>query len=258
MIYLGYAPGGSTRIANKSGVSIVTLSEGGVRYQTGAVSCVDEAMGWFADRLGGAVPSAAGIDAFLFWETSRCGWRAADRWLKTTYSPVTRNVLPSNSVQGAAAIQGMALGISLRRAWPEIVLTEAHPKVLYYALSGNRYEWTPKVSRWLEESIGASNGSPIQTQNEWSALVSAWSALMGHTRSWKIDLRLQSKYAVEPAGSVVYWWPGGDEPETDGPAPGDGRGRSKGLPRRFRWKRQVREGEVPLSPERPLAAAFHR
>lgn len=258
MIYLGYAPGGSTRVANKSGVSILTLSEDGLRYRTGAVGCVDDAMVWFADHLGGSAPSAVGIDAFLFWETSRCGWRAADRWLKATYSPVTRAVLPSNSVQGAAAIQGMALGIRLRQLWPAVMLTEAHPKVLYYALSGSRYEWTPKVGRWLLETIGTPGDSGIQTQNEWSALVSAWTAMMGHTQTWKVDLRQQSKYAVEPAGPVAYWWPGGNDPEGDGMTAGDGRDQSKLLPRRFRWKRKTRRDEVPAQIDRPLPAGLRR
>ena len=246
MIYLGYSPGGSTGIANKSGVSVLTVSDGGARYETEAVGCVDDAMVWFADRLDGAAPSAAGIDAFLFWETSRCGWRAADRWLRATYSPVMRNVLPSNSVQGAAAIQGMALGISLRKAWPELVLTEAHPKVLYYAMTGDRYEWTPKVNRWLLDMTGAVNGPSIQTQNEWRALVSAWTAAMGHSQRWRVDLRKQSKCAVEPAGPVAYWWPGGGEPEEAGAASADGRGRPGPLPRRFHWKKQTRKsGVVP-------------
>ena len=50
--------------------------------------------------------------------------------MRSTYSPIMRSVLPSNSVQGAAAIQGMALAVSLRKDWPEIVLTETHPNLL--------------------------------------------------------------------------------------------------------------------------------
>ena len=210
MIYLGYAPGGSARVANKSGVSILTLTDAGPQCEAGAVCCVDDAVAWFLDRLGGAAPAAAGIDAFLFWETSRCGWRGADRWLKATYPAVTRNVLPSNSVQGAAAIQGMALGISLRRVWPGIALTETHPKVLHYALAGSRFEWTPQVARWPREAIGCAGETLVQTQNEWSALASAWVAMMGHTGAWKLDLRQQSKEAVEPAGPAAFWWPGGE------------------------------------------------
>ena len=240
MIYLGYSPGGSARVANKSGVSILTLTGAGPRCETGAVGCVDDAMAWFRDRLDGAAPGAAGIDAFLFWETSRCGWRAADRWLKATYTAVTRNVLPSNSVQGAAAIQGMALGISLRRVWPRIGLTETHPKVLHYALADSRFEWTPKVARWPREMIGCADEAAVQTQNEWSALVSAWIAMMGHTGAWTLDLRQNSKEAVEPAGPVSFWWPGEEQGAEEDEA-GDG----AGPVRRFRWKRPG--ADAPLS-----------
>lgn len=207
MIYLGYAPGGSARIASKSGVAILTVTDQGRRYETESVTCVDDALLWFADRLGDATPEAAGIDAPLFWETSRCGWRAVDRWLKQTYSAVARSVLPANSVQGSLAIQGMSMGIVLRRRWPRLTLTETHPKLLYHALTGNRHSWSPGLIAWLRGVTESTEGTSIRTDNEWSALMSAWVAMMGHSRAWSVDLRQRSQTALEPAGAVTYWWP---------------------------------------------------
>jgi len=77
---------------------------------------------------------------------------------------------------------------------------------------------------------------------------------MGHTQAWKVDLRQQSKYAVEPAGPVVYWWPGAMPSESGGPGAAKELGGSTLLQRRFRWKRQRRPGE----PGRRPAGERHR
>ena len=256
MIYLGYAPGGSARATSKSGVSIIRSSAGAIRSETGSVACVDEAMDWYYDRLRQDTPSAIGIDVLMFWETSRCGWRGADRWLRATYSPIMRSVLPSNSVQGAAAIQGMALAVSLRKDWPGIILTETHPRVLYYAVTGNRYEWSPKVAQWLLDSVGSEGGASIQTQNEWSALTSAWTAMMGHSGTWNHDLRQYSKSAVEPAGPVIFWWPvtgRADQPVSEkNSAPAAPAAPS----RRFTHKRKSTQTKPLVRLARPIAAGL--
>ncbi len=256
MIYLGYAPGGSARATSKSGVSIIRASADTIRSETGSVGCVDEAMDWYFDRLRNDTPSAVGVDVLMFWETSRCGWRGADRWLRSTYSPIMRSVLPSNSVQGAAAIQGMALAVSLRRNWPEIILTETHPRVLYYAMTGNRYEWSPKVAQWLRDSVGSELGAAIQTQNEWSALTSAWTAMMGHSGTWSHDLRQYTKAAVEPAGPVMFWWPGTGRPDQLASEKSGDPGAPAAPLRRFSHKRKSAQTRPQVRLARPIAAGL--
>ncbi len=72
----------------------------------------------------------------LFWEAGPSGWRAADKSLRTKYDAARNSVIASNAVYGAMAVQGMALAMLLRKQWPNIILTETHPKVLYYTNSG--------------------------------------------------------------------------------------------------------------------------
>ena len=182
MIYLGYSPGGCSRSMSKSGVAILTQYDDGPHYQTGTVACVDDAVQWYSDRLMGEVPRAIGIDAPLFWETSRGGWRAADKWLKVNYSEMKRSVISSNSIQGALVIQGVALAISLKRKWGGIILTETSSKLLYHALTKDRYEWAERVINWPREALGVKGDCIINSPNEWSALLACWSSRMGHTQ----------------------------------------------------------------------------
>lgn len=204
MIYLGYDPGG-VKMAN--GVAMISCKDSAITYMTACVCSVDEAQEWFREQLAGQEPAGAGIDSFLFWESGLGGWRGADRWLRVTYPTVRDSVLCSNSAYGAMAVQGMALAMSLRVEWPAIILAEAHPKVLYYALTGSRYNWPSEMGTWLQAELGGPQRPKIKTEHEWDALLSAWAAMKGHTKAWQSDLRTLSLRAIEPAGQVSYPWP---------------------------------------------------
>ena len=201
--YLGFDPGGE----NKIGVALFTVGGGQSRCTTGCVASVDHALKWSVDRLLDDAPSAVGIDTFLFWETGRCGWRPADQWLKERYVDVRNSVLSSNSASGSMAVQGMALAILLRRCWPQVELIETHPKVLYRALSGQRYDWSSRMQEWLIEHMGLAPETVMSDNHCGDAALSAWAAYKGHTRHWKHDLRALSHGPIEPAGSCAYWWP---------------------------------------------------
>lgn len=204
MIYLGYDPGGAN---NSNGVAILDVSGTEPVYQVGSVNTVDEAIDWFGCRGGGKIPVAAGIDALLYWETGRCGWRAADFSLREVYPSVRNSVLSQNSAYGSMAVQGMACAMRLRERWPDVLLTETHPKVLYFALHGSSYSWPSTMVPWLHEKLGCIDGASVATDHQWDALISAWAAMKGHTRAWLADLRALSTDALEPAGKVAYWWP---------------------------------------------------
>ena len=48
--------------------------------------------------------------------------------------------MPPNALYGAVAVGGVGLALRLRERWHAITLTETDPKVLFYALSGDRYK----------------------------------------------------------------------------------------------------------------------
>ncbi|WP_029007535.1 DUF429 domain-containing protein [Azospirillum halopraeferens] len=204
MIVLGYDPGGAD---SANGVALLDATGERVTHATQSVCSVDEAVAWFEGKVDGRAPDAAGIDTLLYWETGRCGWRQADRWLKQRYPDVRGSVFSANSALGCMAVQGMALAMRLRERWPGIALSEAHPKVLYRALSGRRYAWGAAMDAWLGTHLGRPAGTGCANDHEWDALISAWAAWMGSTGRWTLDLRSLSAAPIEPVRDVTYWWP---------------------------------------------------
>ena len=200
-VFLGYDPGGA------GGVAVLDLREDRSRLATASVRSVDEAFGFFRKALAGAVPTAAGMDTLLYWETGRGGWRQSDLWLRKRYPDVAKSVVCSNSMYGAMAVQGMAFAMRLRETWPDLFLCETHPKVLYRALAGRRHSWGPDMDRWLLHEAGCPDAAPPSNEHEWDALVSAWAASKWVSGIWTADLRAMSATAVEPAGRVAYPWP---------------------------------------------------
>jgi len=198
--FLGFDPGG------QFGAALFIVENGQCECLTECTASVDDALAWATSHLRGQIPKAAGLDAYLYWETTKSGWRQADRWLRNKYPTVKDSVLSSNSAAGAMSVQGMALAMLLRKRWPEIELVETHPKVLYYALTRRKYKWPSQMTEWLVEQLSC---SPIQFTNDhcWDAAASAWAAFKGHTGSWKHDLRAKSPSALEPAGPCAFWWP---------------------------------------------------
>lgn len=198
--YLGFDPGGQT------GVALLTMENGQCRCATYTAASVDDALTWVTALLSNQTPTAAGLDTFLYWETGKRGWRGADRWLRDRYPDVRNSVLCSNTAAGSMSVQGMSLAILCRKHWPEIALIETHPKVLYFALTKRKHEWSSNMIKWLLKRMNCTSVE-IADDHCWDAAISAWAAMMGHTGSWKHDLRALSSAPIEPAGQCAYWWP---------------------------------------------------
>ena len=195
--YLGFDPGGQT------GVALLTIEGGQSHCTTYSARSVDDALNWATALLSDQTPNAAGVDSFLYWETGRSGWREADRWLRKQYPMVRNSVLSANSAYGAMSIQGMALAVLLRKRWPQIELIETHPKVLFYALAGRKHVWPSDMTEWLFKRMNCVP-SLISSEHCWDAAASAWTALKGHTRSWKRDLRTLSKEVLSQRDAVLF------------------------------------------------------
>ncbi|SDD64645.1 DUF429 domain-containing protein [Rhodospira trueperi] len=212
-VFVGFDPGG------KSAVAVLVAEHSALREaRVATVDSVDDAMAWVRDQVGTGSIIAAGVDALLFWETKKSGWRGADRWLQNTYPDCRKSVICANSLYGAMAVQGMAFAMRLRQAFPDVALLETHPKVLYVAKARARYprDWPDsldarKASDWLRGELGLKEKAlSFASDHEWDAALSAWVAWSHTTRPWPRDLVSESPDRSDilmPAGPVDYPWP---------------------------------------------------
>ncbi len=205
---VGYDPGGN----GKHGVSAIRISGGAisdVKVQT--LDTAEAVLAWI-EPTNDLV--AIGIDTLSCWSTGYSGWRGADRWLRKKYPNVQRSVVSPNGLYGSMGLNGMAVLLSLRRQCPELPATETHPKVLYWALTGCKYDYL-KTSEKMNAELCRFLGRKVATANdhEWDACISAVAAFNGSTGRWTHDLLEEEVLStaqerlVEPAGSVHYWWP---------------------------------------------------
>lgn len=205
MLFLGYDPGGR----RAAGAAVLELN-GRIAelLAAGTFESVDEAFNFFIRTVDQGHVEAAGIDTFLSWATRASGWREVDRYLRRAYPEVASSVLASNTVAGSMAVQGMAMALKLRQVWPQIILNETHPKVLYYALSGNQWDYGPSMGDWLAERVVIPPGLAVSNEHEWDAVFSAWATAVAFAdeSGWQ-DLMDLPDGLLFPAGQVTYVWP---------------------------------------------------
>jgi hypothetical protein len=111
------------------------------------------------------------------------------------------------------------LAMMLRKAHPNVLITESHPKALLLAL---RNDW-----KAFSESFGLDGPEP-PTEHERDALIGAVAVREGSLGRWKLDLALHlGPSEIDPKaawfGEIHYWWPAemlGDEeaPKPKAPA----------------------------------------
>lgn len=155
---------------------------------------------------------ALGVDTLTCWSTGHSGWRPADRWLRQTYPEVRSSVVSPNGLYGSMGLGGMGAMIEVRRAAPDLFITETHPKVLYWSLAGTRHAFSTsgsamnaQLSDWTKCALSCAS------EHEWDAAVSAWVALQGLMGHWQHDLHAlppaPGERLITPAGPTVYCWP---------------------------------------------------
>ncbi len=159
-------------------------------------------------------PVAVGVDTLTEWSLGPCGWRPADRWLRTKYTEVRNSVASPNSLFGAMGLNGMAFLIRLRDVQPSICVTETHPKILHWQRTGSRYNFVEnriEMNAVLCDWVGCS--ATTVSEHEWDAAVSALAAFQGFSGKWKKDLHAldvsahERELVVRPCGTTNYWWP---------------------------------------------------
>ena len=99
------------------------------------VSSVDEAVNWIGAR---GTPLGIGIDSPMWWSAGRGGGRLADKRLRDAYGIPSGTVQSVHSLRGAVLAGGALFASLMRGKFPDIKVTESHPKALLKALSAGR------------------------------------------------------------------------------------------------------------------------
>lgn len=212
--FLGYDPGG----ASDHGVAEldVDLTTGRVLGATTArVATADAACAHFRATMTATAVAGIGVDTLTEWCLGHAGWRPADAWLRQRYPQVQASVDNPNHINGAMSLNGMGVLTLLRQASPALVVTEAHPKVLYFALAQAKYDWStsrPQMVQWLSSQLGTV-ALGVSSDHEFDALLSAWACVQGVLGRWSTDLHAPiagfapSGTILQPAGPTRYFWP---------------------------------------------------
>jgi predicted nuclease with RNAse H fold len=168
---------------------------------TSCVDSVEEAVAWSVDNVS-EIPIATAVDAPLWWSSGPGGGRKADKWIRDKYGISSGTVQSVNSLSGAALAQGMLFINLLRDRYPDIVVSEAHPKAVLKALRIERADF-PRL-HGVDE--------PGTTEHESDALIAAVAAREGLEGRWALDLSSDRFESEQDPTSfwlapVVYFWP---------------------------------------------------
>lgn len=205
-IIVGYDPGGN----DSHGLAELHFREGKVTsLSTRTLRTVESVM----ERVESLSSLAAlGVDTLTCWGTGTSGWRPADRWLRKQYKSVQGSVMTPNSLFGSMSLNGMSVLIAARARFPDVLITETHPKVLCWCLTAQKHGY-PGHDGAMDRALGGILGIPVTsaTEHEWDAVVSAFAALEGYVGRWQRDLHAlpagEGERLIRPCGDTHYFWP---------------------------------------------------
>lgn len=211
MVYFGYDPGGNDR----HGVAALDVQGGKpVSVTTALVGTVEMAIQWFSARSGS--PVAIGVDTLTCWSTGPAGWRPANRWLREQYPQIRQSVAAPNSLYGSMSLNGMMVLLALRGMAPHVMITETHPKVIYWYLRHEPYDFvasrTAMVEALAEElDLDLDLDLALASDHQWDAALSALTAFRGFSGQWHRNLHAiapaEDERLVVPCGVTNYFWP---------------------------------------------------
>ena len=202
----GYDPGGD----GKHGVAVLHLRDGLLTsLETQTLPTTETVINHFS-TLSNVL--AIGIDTLTCWSTGPGGWRPADRWLRKKYPKVGASVVTPNGLFGSMGLNGPAVLLECQALNPSVVVTETHPKVLHWHLSGQLYDYATDHVR-MKVLLASLLNVSVETDSDhaWDAALSAFAALEGYVARWSLDLhRLptnENERIVWPCGTTHYYWP---------------------------------------------------
>lgn len=190
-IYIGYDPGGG------GAHGVAAISENDCVSDT--LLTAKHAVDWFVMQAQNHNKVVMGVDTLTLWSTGPAGWRPADRALRARYPAIENSVQSPNSLRGSMPINGAAVVMELKNYFKSIIITETHPKVLYYALTNNVYDFpgvNNQMTVCLRQFLGVEE-LPINSEHAWDALISAYAAKQWDTGEWQNDLHLLAPHDDE-------------------------------------------------------------
>jgi hypothetical protein len=217
---IGYDPGGD----GAHGLAALQVEESADRWvpvttHTGRAPSLAAAVDWVQHVCGNGRLVSIGVDTLTEWSSDSGGWRAADKWLRAKYPAIARSIVAPNAIYGSMIMSGAGflLLMSPRIRAERAMVTEAHPKAAYFALTGRRPLWSQaagEMVEWLGAELGIPSPPEISTgaDHEFDASVAALAALRGLNADWPLDLHAlpaaDPHAAVRYFGRTHYWWPG--------------------------------------------------
>lgn len=164
------------------------------RIVTGTCSGISEAIPKI-ERTCETQPVGAGIDAPLYW--ARIGERKSDQKIRKAVAKAggsSSTVGHVNSLRGACLVQGVLSAVGLAEKWPQIAITESHPKAL--------------LSVW-PEAVEFVKQFEFSTDHERDAALGAYAAFayLSQWPQWGDLVELDESCFVPSGGKVAYWFP---------------------------------------------------
>lgn len=215
---VGYDPGGN----RKHGLALLRVEEEAGRWKPAALEstlapCLADAVAWVEGRCGARRIVAAGVDTLTEWSSGLSGWRAADLWLRREYPEVTGSIIAPAALRGGMVVSGAGFLLLLADRFnaDRTAVTEAHPKVAYFALTRRRDAWEHEregMAAWLaaELTVALPGGFGDGEDHVFDAAVGALAALRGLNGDWTRDLHALPHGDAVPVrfcGATHYWWP---------------------------------------------------
>ena len=191
--YVGIDPGG----INAFGWCVMDSSAAELsvsRMETGTCSGISEAIPEI-ERLCEIHPVGLGIDAPLYWV--RTGERKSDQKIRKAVAKAggsSSTVGHVNSLRGACLVQGVLSAVCLGEKWPQISITEAHPKALLSI-------W-PRAVEFVAQF-------DFPNDHERDAALGAYAAFafLSQWSRWVDCVELEDNCFVPSGGKVAYWFP---------------------------------------------------
>ena len=213
-VILGFDPGGNASgarfgwaVAEMSGEAPIRIIATGISaHAEGAVSAAFAQVG-ANDRV-----TATGVDSPMYWTPT--GERRADLKLREILrergagTSTGGTVQHPNSLQGACLVQGPIAAALVRRRFPDVALTESHPKALLWALRIASKDLKP-AGISPKHLGGLVTGSIGESEDERDAVLGAFAAwgMVTQQRGWSNLVEMEDDPIFLSCGRAAYWFP---------------------------------------------------
>ena len=216
---VGYDPGGN----GKHGMAVLRVRSEGDRWrpldlQVTTESSLADTLDWVKNTCRHGRILAAGVDTLTEWNSGLGGWRPADCWLRKTYRAVQGGVIAPAALRGAMVINGAGFlqELAPRFRTDATTVTEAHPKVCYFALTGRIADFNEDAAEmvaWLASALEVEMPEGIfgKADHGFDAGMAVLAALRGVDGEWPLDLHnlpdADQSGRIQFYGETHYWWP---------------------------------------------------